>query len=184
MKININLSHIIRARINLFTIALLAAIGLGSPSRSNAATTPDPVRSWNELALQTVRDKNATDAQAARLYAMVNVAMYDAVNGIITRHGHDGRDYALVPPTNQAKGDQYAAAAAAAHAVLSDQYSDLKASTYDPQLANDLAAAGHGGKTEDGRAWGAYVGAQVLAARANDGSTPVEPPQPGGTGPG
>src|SRR5262245_19601089 len=40
----------------------------------------DPVRSWNQLALETVRIKNQSDAKAARLYAMLNVAMYDAVN--------------------------------------------------------------------------------------------------------
>ncbi|MEY2483727.1 MAG: hypothetical protein QOK24_2255 [Verrucomicrobiota bacterium] len=158
------------------TIVLLAAIAFGSPSRSNAAT-PDPVRAWNKQALDTVRLKNLSDAQAARLYAMVDVAMYDAVNGIITRQDADkSRSPALIAPTNLAKGDQYAAASAAAHAVLSGEYPDLKASMFDPQLASDLAAL-KGGKA-DGQAWGAYVGNQMRVLRANDGSTPAESQTP------
>jgi hypothetical protein len=47
-----------------------------------------------------VRLKRAGDAPAARLYAMINVAMYDAVNGIESRQGHHtGRTHALVPAT-------------------------------------------------------------------------------------
>ncbi len=167
-----------------FSLVLLAAAAANLLVVLSAQAAPDPVRSWNELALQTVRVKSASDSAAARLYAMVNVAIYDAVNGIDSRHGNRlDREQALVAPTNQAKGDLNAAAAAAAHAVLSGEYPDLQASMYDPQLASDLAAAGHGNKIEQGRAWGAYVGTQVRAARANDGSSPNET-QPAGSGPG
>jgi hypothetical protein len=62
----------------------------------------DAVRSWNNLALQTVRTENASDAQAARLYAMVNVAMYDAVNG--TADKGERCDPALVPLDQGADG--------------------------------------------------------------------------------
>jgi membrane-associated phospholipid phosphatase len=162
------------------TIALLAAIVFGAPSRADAAATPDPVRAWNKLALDTVRlrNPNLSDAQAARLYAMVNAAMFDAVNGIITRQDADKSRYpALIAPTNMAKGDQYAAASAAAHAVLSGEYPEFKTSMYDPQLTSDLAALGKGAKS-DGQTWGAYVGNQVRNSRANDGSTPVESQSP------
>jgi hypothetical protein len=53
-------------------MVVLTAIVGGSLAQANP---PDPVRTWNELALDTVRLKRASDAQAARLYAMVNVAM-------------------------------------------------------------------------------------------------------------
>jgi hypothetical protein len=149
----------------------------------NKANIPDPVRSWNLLALQTVRARSLSDAQAARLYAMVNVAMYDAVNGIVAQHGADGRTSALVPmgdaPPN---ANLDVAAAAAAHAVLSGEFPDLKLE-YDYQLNANLVGAGAAGPTEAGQQWGYRVGAAVRAARANDGSTPTET-QPGGFGPG
>lgn len=159
----------------------LAALLFGSPVLSHDDFGPppiDPVRSWNQLALQTVRIKSASDAQAARLYAMVNAAMYDAVNGIVPL-----REHAIVPSFGAAFGNRYAAAAAAAHAVLAGEYPDQKVLLYDPQLASDLAALPPGGVTTAGRNWGAQVGAAVRTARADDGSTPNET-QPAGSGPG
>src|SRR5215813_9317018 len=122
------------------------------------------VRNWNQLALTTARTKNASDAQASRLYAMVNVAIYDAVNGIASRHGVFDRDHALVPPDGApAQGDLVAAAASAAHAVLVGLYPDL-ASRFDAQLASDLSGLGRTGPVSAGQAWGEHVGAEVLAA--------------------
>ena len=66
--------------------AFLLIVFWAAPGRVAATHgDPDPVRAWNELALHTVRTLRLSDAQAARLYAMVNVAMFDAVNGILTR---------------------------------------------------------------------------------------------------
>ena len=184
MKISETLSRTLRVRTWLFVMLATALATVPSQSDAKSQTPPDPVRSWNQLALRTVREKSASDAQAARLYAMVNIAIYDAVNGIITRHGaHTGRQHALVPGNNAPpQGDLYSAAAAAAHAVLAGEYPDLKASLYDPQLASDLAASGKK-KPDPGQQWGANVGAQVRAIRANDGSKPSET-QPAGAGPG
>src|SRR5262245_38639066 len=143
---------------------------VGARSRTN----PDPVRTWNELALQTARTKSLSDAQAARLYAMVNVAIYDAVNGIIAQHGHQGRTHALVPPVGASpSGNLFAAASAAAHAVLAGEFPDLRAG-FDTQLAADLSDAGAASPADAGRLWGATVGNAVRSARANDGSTPAE----------
>jgi hypothetical protein len=136
--------------------------------------------SWNELALKTVRVKQGSDAVAARLYAMVNVAIYDAVNGIMSRQGeHTGREHALVPSKDAPpQGDLYAAASSAAHAVLAGEFPDLatgfpdSSPGYDAQLQTDLAVLGPGGRTSAGQEWGSRVGQQVRAARANDGSTP------------
>jgi len=163
----------------LFTLAVVL---LGVTPLFAAAS--DPVQTWNQLALQTARETSASDAQAARLYAMVNVAMYDAVNGIVSSHGNDDeRDFAIVPPNGAPpQGDTLAAAAAAAHAVLAGEF-PARAAIYDAQLQTDLGARPQSPRTKAGRDWGAAVGAQVRAARANDGSTPNET-QPAGTGPG
>ena len=148
------------------------------------AAAPDPVETWNQLALQTVRETSASDAQSARLYAMVNAAMYDAVNGILSALGNDDdRDFAIVPPTGAPpQGDTFAAASAAAHAVLAGEFPG-RAAIYDAQLQQDLDALGSSQRTTAGREWGDSVGARVRAARANDGSSPNET-QPAGSGPG
>src|SRR5262245_47355723 len=97
----------------------------------------DVVRTWNSVALQRVRTANASDAQAAPTYAMVNVAMYDAVNGLAGTAGF--RESAVVPPrTPVAVGDSRAAAAGAAHDVLAALF-PAQVATYDAQLATDLA---------------------------------------------
>jgi hypothetical protein len=166
--------------------ALIAAVvvlsaGLGATS---ATALPDGranvIRTWNDLALQTVRTEKASDAQAARLYAMVNVAMYDAVNGLPGLGAHQVREEALVPSRRGAYGDQVTAAAGAAHDVLVTLYPD-QASVYDARLAADLGSPS--ALRVAGRRWGGEVATQVLAARANDGSSPDET-QPAGSGPG
>src|SRR5678815_1451387 len=110
-------------------VTLILSVSLGWISNSQAHSPVNSsvvVRNWNQQALDTVRVKLASDAQAARLYAMVNVAIYDAVNGIASRHGSQDRDHALVPPDGApAQGNLVAAAASAAHAVMVGLYPDL-----------------------------------------------------------
>jgi hypothetical protein len=143
---------------------------------------PDTIQTWNELARDAVRTAKAADVAAARTYAMVDVAIFDAVNSILS-HGPTGRAPALVPPDGApAFANLAAAAAAAAHAVLVALFPD-QAARFDAQLAADLAALGHRPGVDKGSGWGAAVGANVVAARAADGSRPVET-VPAGSGPG
>ena len=170
----------------LLLLINLAIIGL--PLASVFAVEPElarsPILTWNDLALNTVRAASLIDAQAARTYAMVNVAMYDAVNGIDSVHGpKDKRGSALIQPQGAPQnGNRSAAAAAAAHAVLV-ALDPARSGTYDAQLNADLAALGQHPHVNSGRAWGASVGQRVVQARTNDGSTPNET-QPAGAGPG
>src|SRR5262245_41387127 len=118
----------------ILALLVFATLGWTTAQAQPAADSGAVVRNWNQLALDTARTKNLIDAQAARLYAMVDVAIYDAVNGIESRHGSSDRDHALVPPDGApAQGDTTAAAASAAHAVLIGLYPDL-ASRFDAQL--------------------------------------------------
>jgi hypothetical protein len=156
--------------------AALIAAALSTPALA-AETDGAPVRAWNELALKTARGTSASDAQAARLYAMVHAAIYDAVNGLDGR-----REPAIVAPRPNANGSPRAAAAQAAHDVLAELY-PARAADYDARLAEDLAAVGSPGKARHGAAWGAEVADGVLAARANDGSQGSET-LAGGSGPG
>ncbi|MEU5880443.1 vanadium-dependent haloperoxidase [Spirillospora sp. NPDC047279] len=139
--------------------------------------------SWNSLALESVRLVRASDADAARSYAMVNAAVYDAVNGIEGRHARRKRAHLLRAPAGAPeRADERAAASAAAHAVLVRLYPD-QAARFDAQLQADLARLGGGARVAAGLAWGRTVGADVVRLRTTDGSRPVES-QAGGTGPG
>lgn len=154
-------------------VLLLSMILAASDAVADLSLSGDVIRTWNEVAFGTARVKNLSDALAARAYAMVNVAMYDAVNGIQSKLSLIDRDYALVPPTGAPPPGHPIAAAAAAHAVLFGLFPD-QAPVYDTQLSADLAALGSGFRVSQGQAWGAQVGAAVLAARGGDGATGTE----------
>ncbi|GAA4708227.1 vanadium-dependent haloperoxidase [Phytohabitans rumicis] len=165
-------------RKTLAVVLVLVLVGLGAPARADAGRAGfDLVAAWNRLALDAVRALRATDADAARLYAMVNVAIYDAVNGLA-----GDRAPALVPEPGPRGADTRAAAVAAAHAVLIRLDPD-RAAAYDTRLDADLAGLRPGPRRVEGARWGGQVGARVVAARTGDGSTPVRA-QPAGTGPG
>ncbi len=115
------------------------------------------------MAFDTIRQTAGSDAVAARLYAMVDVAMFDAINGLAKRPAHS----ALVAPERGATGEPVAAAATAAHDVLVALYPTRK-DAYDDRLKADLASM-HG-DVAHGQAWGARVAAAVVEARADDGS--------------
>jgi hypothetical protein len=113
---------------------------------------------------------------------MLNVAMYDAVNGIVGGHGEPARGYALVTERGPRGGDPFAATVAAAHAVLV-LLDPVRAATYDAQRDADLARVRPGHRRAVGARWGDEVGRRVVQARADDRSSPVQS-QPAGTGPG
>jgi hypothetical protein len=123
---------------------------------------------------------------AGRLYAMTTVAIYDAVNGIEHRkHPAHTRAPALVPPRGaRINGNRDAAVAAAAHAVLV-ALAPRQAGILDAALQAELEAAGGASAppVAAGRAWGEYVGREVVALRSNDG-TQAALTMPPGTGPG
>jgi hypothetical protein len=172
----------------LFVVPLLAtAVGCGDAPQSGE---PDPSEQkeqallgsrwanqgqyasrWVGQAFQAVRDQNVGTLPASRLYAMVTVAIYDAVNGI-DRARWVGREHALVPAAGAPIfGLRAAAVAAAAHAVLTS-LTPAQAAVLDQALAADLTELG--GTAVDfvarGRDWGVAVGQQVVALRSNDGT--------------
>lgn len=156
----------------LVATLMVSALVAVSPRVEAAAPAPTGAvaRIWNNLALQTVRAKHESDARAARLYALVNVAMYDAVNGLTVPNNR--RAPALVEPDESAGGDPEVAAAQAAHDVLAALYDELDTGVYRPTLDDTLRNARAKGEAERGAAWGRSVAAKVLAARANDRSSP------------
>ncbi|MDT7788576.1 MAG: hypothetical protein QOF58_6995, partial [Pseudonocardiales bacterium] len=118
-------------KIVVAVVLSLAGAALSAPA--DAEPKLDSVRVWNELALAAVRATRATDADAARTYAMLNVAIYDAVNGLTS----PARAHALIPGPGPRGADSRAAAVAAAHGVLVRLDPD-RAAGYDTRLRTDL----------------------------------------------
>lgn len=172
---------------SLFRIAIvpIGVLSLSAITPQQALAHGDFVVDWNDTALNTARSERLGAAGASRTYAIVNVAIYDAVNSIDRRRGWSSRPNALVSGQGAPRhGSKAAAAAAAAHAALSALHPGLSGD-YDTLLASHLAALGgsHLPWVDAGQTWGAAVGAAVVAARSSDG-TQTQEILPAGTGPG
>jgi hypothetical protein len=159
--------------------ALPATSGAAASARAAQNGAPakvDPVIQWNRFLLNvqaTPGDQPATVHPTYEL-AMVHAAIHDAVVTI----DHSGLRYLTRVHTVQ--GASVAAAAnAAAHDTLVKLYPSLRASI-DQQYAALLARVPAGARRAGGVRVGQRIAAQLLARRANDGSSASPLPfQPG-----
>jgi hypothetical protein len=155
----------------------LAALGLFSIARA------DMVTDWNanmQHALKTAY--GTTPPLMGRAAAIVQTAVYDAVNGIEQVY----EPYFVTeaaPPGARPE----AAAAAAAYTALAVLFPAQRA-TFDAEFQSSLASIpgsqGNSQSIAQGLAWGAHVANLILASRGTDGITASLPPYFGGTGPG
>jgi PAP2 superfamily len=152
------------------TCVLLAA----APAPAKA----DVVLDWNAIAVNTIAATGQSPFAQARYGAIVQVAVFEAVNAIT----HDYQPYlgSIVAP-NGASAD--AAAIAAAYRVLVT-YFPASAATLDPARANSLATIPDGQAKDDGIAVGEAAANAMIALRANDGSSPPQFKTPGPVVPG
>jgi hypothetical protein len=139
----------------------------------------DMVTDWNATLSAAINATTDLPPVAGRKAAIVQVAVFDAVNGI-------ARKYEPYFVTDRAPGGarQEAAVAQAAYTTLVALYPTQKA-MFDSQLAASLASiAGSEGQSrsiERGLAWGELVANTILAWRSTDGFSTVYPPYFGGT---
>ena len=139
---------------------LFAAIALSWAPGTRAHNSDGTiVYEWNTLLQQTMP---AVGLQGFRFYAMLHIAMFDAVNSIEERY----RPYHVNVRASHGASSE-AAAAQAAHDVLSAL---IPASTalYDTELAETLAGIPPGRRAQ-GVAVGQKVAAAILEWRLNDG---------------
>ena len=148
----------------------------------------DVILDWNASLLNVIRDWTTTSNDpylnrivterppvAARNLAMVHVAMYDAVNGILATH----QPYHVQTPGPQ-NASPVAAAAAAAERVAAQLYKDADdRAVFSASLAEALATVPDGLAKTQGIAYGQLVGDAILALRSNDGAPAVVPYTPG-----
>jgi len=155
----------------LFVAAISLAANIAVPARA------DVVIDWNNAALDAIRAGSTAPPVASRSLAILQVSIYDAVNGITRTH-----EIYIVPSAVPASASLEAAASAAAHEALVNLF-PANAASFDALHAAILATIPDGPHKRAGVTWGEYVANQILAARANDGSNAIVQP-PGGSGPG
>jgi hypothetical protein len=142
----------------------------------------DMVTDWNLNLEKAAKVAAQLPPIEARTAAIVQTAVFDAVNGIV-------REYEPYFVTERAPHGARAdaAAAQAAYTALKALYPS-QAATFDAELADSLASlAGHHGKHGSiarGLAWGEHVANVILAWRSLDGFSVNLPGYFGGTAPG
>jgi hypothetical protein len=153
------------------TVVLGAAIitALAAP----AAARADAVTQWNANANAAILAANPTAHSSVLSSAMVQGAVYDAVNGIV-----GGYEPYLVKPAVNPWDSTDAAVATAAYRVLlavvpATQTAAL--ATLAAQYTAALAAVPAGAAKVGGIAAGEAAAAAMLAARTNDGRNPTTP---------
>jgi hypothetical protein len=148
-------------KLNGLGVFIVALLGLGGPVGA------DVVTDWNGVLLDAIRVDKTSPPKASRAMAAVNVAIFDAVNGILG--GYTPYHVTASAPTG---ASPEAAAVAAAHKVLVGLFPAQKAA-FDAERAASLAAIPDGAAKSAGISWGDSVAAQILALRANDHAADV-----------
>ena len=143
-------------------LCMLMATLLFAPAVAKA----DVVLDWNEIAINTAIANGQSPFAQARYGAIVQVAVFEAVNAITD----DYQPYlgTIVAP-HGASAD--AAAIQAAYRVLST-YFPASASILSTARANSLALIPDGQPKSKGIATGDAAALAMIALRANDGSSP------------
>jgi hypothetical protein len=162
----------------LLTLPLLIAlalIALASPPLARA----DAVLDWNGYAADAiVGGAGQPPPRGLIRFAMVHVAIYDAVNAI---QGYPFTPYAVTPNVVTPASPE-AATAAAAHDILVALFPGQQA-VLDAEYAASLALILDGPPKTNGISVGQQAAAGILLFRANDGRDAVVPYIPG-SGPG
>ena len=145
-----------------------------------ASSQPDQVIQWNQELQKVLVAPGAQPGSIhpTRTMAITQIAVYDAVNGIV---GH--RDPLLVDVGRAPGASPDAAAASAAHTVL-DALLPSQSASIDAFFQSSLSQIGSGESVDRGVVYGEQVANAVLAARANDGATVTPPVFTPLTGPG
>jgi len=155
-------------------IASLSLV-LGCLTADVARGDADVVTAWNGVMLKAVQETRMPPPPATRAFAMVHLAIFDAVNGIEQGYEPYLVDFRQIPPPAGASAE--AAAAVAAHTVLVTLFPQEQR-RFDVQLRRCLRRVHPVSAREAGAEWGLLCGEAMLAARDDDGATAVVPYTP------
>jgi hypothetical protein len=180
-----------RFRSGVLTLAVVAALAaplfaVTPPSSAVAQSAPPPgdtVTRWNLTMIAGLEAAASPPPIAARIAAIVQASVFDAVNGIQRRF----TPYHVAPDAPQGASRDAAAAEAAYTALLG--LLPAQQMIFDNQLSSSLAQISDnpsqpGSAVEQGLHWGHTVAQDILTWRATDGINAVLPPYVPGTAPG
>ena len=144
---------------------------------ATCGTRADVVTDWNMAMNAYAAPLDAPNGTLipnveTRVYAMAHIAMLEAIKEAQSHRHH-----------RNASASPEAAAAQAAHDVLAHEFAD-GAAAFDALLASQLAAIADGPAKIKGVSMGMEEAAEMLAARANDGSATATGPYTPGPNPG
>ena len=125
------------------------------------AARADEVTRWNQIATRTTAAAHADPLTESRTFAMMHVAIHDALNGVEPRY-----ERYLASPASYRGGSPEAAVATAAHDTLVALMPSGKAA-FDAALDESLRGIS---EKDRGIAAGRAAASAVLAKRASDGS--------------
>jgi len=167
----------LKSKSALSVLAALLAIAVVLCNSARA----DVITEWNQRAQQALLTANASPLVSSRALAIVQVAVFDAVNGI------DRRYTPIRVNPNAPKGaSRRAAAIQAAYATLVKLF-PLQKESLDAERKSALDSIASGDAAENSQSidrgidWGQQVADEILLWRSTDGFTPAPPPFLGGT---
>src|SRR5690349_10042925 len=138
------------------TVTTLIATAFATALLATSAHA-DLVTDWNAKGEAITIEKQVPPAIATRTMALLQVAMFEAINAVDRRYTPYKLDLAAEKNTSKE-----AAAAAAAHGVLMALYPDQRANL-DTALAVSLGAIAEGGPKDRGVALGRKAAAEIVA---------------------
>ncbi|MCA1842202.1 MAG: vanadium-dependent haloperoxidase [Actinobacteria bacterium] len=169
--VGVVLSGLAGAACTTVTETPIAPIADHRPAEANV------VVDWNVLELRTTAQAPVDPPRESRTLAMVQAAVFDAVNSITGGY----RRYLTGEPAPPEASPE-AAVAAAAHDVLAAVYPPQRASLDEAYRAS-LATVPDGPAEDAGIAVGEHAAARILEERAGDGAdNPGEQPEDAGLG--
>ena len=163
---------------NKFVTLGLLSVLMASVLFGSAAARGDVVLDWNVIAVNTAVANKQNPFAQARYAAIVQLAVFEAVNSITGEY----RPY-LGTITAQPDASPDAAAIEAAYQVL-NTYFPNSASALLTARTNSLAQIPDGQAKSDGIVAGDAAAAAMITLRSNDGSSPPQFAVPGPLAPG
>ena len=166
----------------IFLAGVGGSIGIAGCIDRNEAVEPasDPVCHWNNHFITQVQQYRGDNFAPTRRGALLNLAMFDAVNGAAATAGDTHYEPYFIDTDRAPSGaSPVAALGAAADEMLTQLYGE----PFDATLDATVAAAERG-DVDTGITWGRTVATELLESRSVDYTTDVfvpcdEPNQPG-----
>ena len=144
----------------------------GAAGRTHGADAAGVIIDWNMALIQAIETANTPPPPAMRAAAIVQSAVFDAVNGVT----HSYRPFHVQQAAPRG-ADPAAAAIGAAHEALVALY-PAQETAFDALLSSTVARleSSSPSAVACGLRWGASVADDILAWRSTDGFTTVPPP--------